>query len=101
MKVTIITSAPWKSEVRGVCALNVTLVSVDQEINTTGFCLVMHAWITIYYRRNRGKISSGFKYRNKSGEPLYFDLVKQFCFILNNAQRYFVKNSLTSKFIDT
>lgn len=63
MKVTIITSAPWKSEVRGVCALNVTLVSVDQEINTTCFCLVMHAWITIYYRRNRGKISSGFKYR--------------------------------------
>lgn len=57
MKVTIITSAPWKSEVRGVCALNVhvALVSVDQEINTTGFCLVMHAWITIYYRRNREK----------------------------------------------
>lgn len=55
MKVTIITSAPWKSEVRGVCALNVTLVSVGQEINTTGFCLVMHAWITIYYLRNREK----------------------------------------------
>lgn len=55
MKVTIITSAPWKSEVLGVCALNVTLVSVGQEINTTGFCLVMHAWITIYYRRNREK----------------------------------------------
>lgn len=65
MKVTIITSAPWKSEVRWVCALNVTLVSVDQEINTTGFCLVMHAWITIYYRRNRGKLSSGCKYRRK------------------------------------
>lgn len=65
MKVTIITSAPWKSEVRGVCALNVTLVSVDQEINTTGFCLVMHAWITIYYRRNRGNLSSGCKYRRK------------------------------------
>lgn len=55
MKVTIITSASWKSEVLGVCALNVTLVSVGQEINTTGFCLVMHAWITIYYRRNREK----------------------------------------------
>lgn len=65
MKVTIITSAPWKSEVRGVCALNVALVSVGQEINTTGFCLVMHAWITIYYRRNRGKLSSGCKYRRK------------------------------------
>lgn len=65
IKVTIITSAPWKSEVRGVCALNVALVSVDQEINTTGFCLVMHAWITIYYRRNREKISSGCKYRRK------------------------------------
>lgn len=65
MKVTIITSAPWKSEVLGVCALNVTLVSVGQEINTTGFCLVMHAWITIYYRRNREKISSGCKYRRK------------------------------------
>lgn len=55
MKVTIITSSPWKSEVLGVCALNVTLVSVGQEINTTGFCLVMHAWNTIYYRRNREK----------------------------------------------
>lgn len=65
MKVTIITSAPWKSEVLGVCALNVTLVSVGQEINTTGFCLVMHAWITIYYRRNREKISSGCKYRRQ------------------------------------
>lgn len=43
MKVTIITSAPWKSEVLGVCALNVTLVSIGQEIKTTGFCLVMHA----------------------------------------------------------
>lgn len=65
MKVTIITSAPWKSEVLGVCALNVTLVSVGQEINTTGFSLVMHAWITIYYRRNREKISSGCKHRRK------------------------------------